>query len=105
MIGWRVAENILNEQSRAAENGSSSSLGALTWSSQLLNVKNKLVTKCHKRARTWMDSSDKRLKIRNMDMRFGTLNVRSLYRAGSLMTVAKEILKYKFDLVGVQDVR
>jgi hypothetical protein len=39
-----------------------------------------------------------------MDMRFGTWNVRSLYRAGSLLAVAKEILKYKLDLVGVQDV-
>jgi hypothetical protein len=38
-------------------------------------------------------------------MRFGTWNVRSLYRAGSVMTVVKEILKYKLDLVGVQDVR
>jgi hypothetical protein len=35
-----------------------------------------------------------------MDMRFGTWNVRSLYRAGSLMTVASEISKYKLDLVG-----
>jgi hypothetical protein len=30
-----------------------------------------------------------------MDMRFGTLNVRSIYRAGSLRAVAKEISKYK----------
>jgi hypothetical protein len=37
-----------------------------------------------------------------MDMRFGTWNVGSLYRAGSLMTVAKEISKYKLDLVGMQ---
>jgi hypothetical protein len=40
-----------------------------------------------------------------MDMRFGTWDVRSLYRAGSLMTVAKEISKYKLHLVGVQEVR
>jgi hypothetical protein len=37
-----------------------------------------------------------------MDMKFVTWNVRSLYRAGSLMTVAKEISKYKLDLVGIQ---
>jgi hypothetical protein len=37
-------------------------------------------------------------------MRFGTCNV-SLYRAGSLMTVLKELSKYKLDLVGVQVVR
>jgi hypothetical protein len=38
-----------------------------------------------------------------MDMRFGTWNVRSLYRAGSLITVATEIAKYKLDLVRVQE--
>jgi hypothetical protein len=37
-------------------------------------------------------------------MRFWTLNVRSLYRTGSLVTVSKELSKYKFDLVGVQEV-
>jgi hypothetical protein len=29
-----------------------------------------------------------------MDMRFGTWNVRSMYRAGSLRAVAEEISKY-----------
>ena len=38
-------------------------------------------------------------------MRFGTWNVRSLYRSGSLMTVARELARYKLDLVGVQEVR
>jgi hypothetical protein len=37
-----------------------------------------------------------------MDMRFGTWNVKSLCRIGSLTTVAKELGKYKLDLVGVQ---
>jgi exonuclease III len=40
-----------------------------------------------------------------MDMRFGTWNVRSLYRAGLLMTVSRELARYKLDLVGVQEVR
>jgi exonuclease III len=40
-----------------------------------------------------------------MDMRFGTWNVRSLYRSGSLKTVARELGKHKLDLVGVQEVR
>jgi exonuclease III len=40
-----------------------------------------------------------------MDMRFGTWNVRSLYRIGSLKTVVRELQKYKLDLVGVQEVR
>jgi hypothetical protein len=41
-----------------------------------------------------------------MDMRFGTWNVRSMYREVSLRAVAEEISKYtcKLDLVGVQEV-
>jgi hypothetical protein len=40
-----------------------------------------------------------------MDMRFGTLNIRSMYRAGSLRTIAEAVSKYQLDLVGVQEVR
>jgi hypothetical protein len=40
-----------------------------------------------------------------MDMRFGTWNVRSMYRTGSLRAVGEEITKYKLDLVGVQEAR
>jgi hypothetical protein len=38
-------------------------------------------------------------------MRFGTSNVRSIYKAGSLKTVARELGKYKVNLMGVQVVR
>jgi hypothetical protein len=34
-------------------------------------------------------------------MRFGTWNVRSTYRAGSLMTVARELSKYELELMGL----
>jgi exonuclease III len=44
-----------------------------------------------KRTSDLTDSLDKRRKQRNMDMRFGTWNVRSLYRVGSLLTVENEI--------------
>jgi hypothetical protein len=37
-----------------------------------------------------------------MDMKSGTWNVRSLYKAGSLMAAVKELSKYTLDLVGVQ---
>ena len=37
-------------------------------------------------------------------MRFGTWNVRSLYRAGSLTAAARELARYKLDLVAVQQV-
>jgi hypothetical protein len=38
-------------------------------------------------------------------MRFGTWNVMSLYRAGSLMAAARELTRYKLNLAGVQEVR
>jgi hypothetical protein len=38
-------------------------------------------------------------------MRVGTCNVRSLYRTDSLTAAAKELSGYKFDLMGVQEVR
>jgi hypothetical protein len=40
-----------------------------------------------------------------MDMRFGTWNVTSFYRIGSLKTVVRELGKCKIVLVGVQEVR
>jgi hypothetical protein len=39
------------------------------------------------------------------DMRFGTWNMRSLYRSWSLMTLTRELVSYILDLVGVQEVR
>jgi hypothetical protein len=39
-----------------------------------------------------------------MDMRLGLWNVRSMYRVGFLMTVARELPRYKLDVVGVQEV-
>jgi hypothetical protein len=60
--------------------------------------------KYHVGPRTWTDSLDKRPKLKKMDMRFGSWNVRSMYRAGSLRAVAKEISKYKLDLVRVKEV-
>jgi len=35
-------------------------------------------------------------------MKSGTLEVRSLYRSGSVTTVARDLARYKLDLVGVQ---
>ena len=39
------------------------------------------------------------------EMRFGKLNVLSLCRSGSLKTVARELARYKLQLVGVQEFR
>jgi hypothetical protein len=40
-----------------------------------------------------------------VDMRFGTWNIKCLYWAGSLVTISKELSKYRLDLVGLQQVR
>jgi hypothetical protein len=40
-----------------------------------------------------------------MDMRFGTWNIRSFYRASSLKTVARELIKYNLDPVAEQEDR
>jgi hypothetical protein len=37
-----------------------------------------------------------------VDIRYGTWNVRSLYRAGSLKTAASELAKYRLVLVSVK---
>ena len=39
------------------------------------------------------------------DMRFGTWSVRSLYRSGSLIKVARELARCKLDLLGIEEVR
>jgi len=44
-------------------------------------------------------------KARKRDLRFGTWNVRSLYRAGSLTAAARELTRFTLDLVGMQEVR
>ena len=36
----------------------------------------------------------------NRDILLGTFDVRSLYRAGSLMAAARELARYKLDIVG-----
>jgi len=38
-------------------------------------------------------------------MSFGIRHVRSLYRAGSFTTAARELARYKLDLVGVEGVK
>jgi hypothetical protein len=57
--------------------------------------KNKPVTKVNKKTRIWTDSSDKGPKPKKMGMKFGTWNVRSMYRAGLLRAVGEQISKYK----------
>jgi hypothetical protein len=48
------------------------------------------VIKCCMRPWTWMDSFEQP-KLRKMDMRFGTWDIRSLCRAGLFITVARDV--------------
>jgi hypothetical protein len=80
-------------------------LWGFAWGLTTLHLKNEFVTKHEIGPRTWTDSLDEKPNRRNMDMRFGLWNVKSLYRAGSLMTISRELSKYKLHLVGVQEAR
>jgi hypothetical protein len=40
-----------------------------------------------------------------MDMRFGTWNIRSLYRTSSLVTASRKLRKYRLDVVRMLEVR
>jgi hypothetical protein len=52
-------------------------LGGWAWGQQPLTIEKKLVTKQLTEPGTWTDSLDKQLKRQNMDMRFGTWNMRN----------------------------
>jgi hypothetical protein len=97
---WRAAANAINKQSREPARGCPPVWGLLVEQTTRRR-KNDSVTKCYTGIRTWTES----VKLRKMDMRPGRWNVRSLYRAGSLMTVEREESKYRLDSVGVQEVR
>ena len=43
-------------------------------------------------------------RSKKRDILLGTWNVRNLYRAGSLTAAARELARYKLDLVSVQEV-
>jgi hypothetical protein len=40
-----------------------------------------------------------------MDIRFGTWNVKSLNKSGSITVATRELARYKLDLVGVKEFR
>ena len=50
-------------------------------------------------------SRSRQARQQKRDLRLGTWNVRSLYRAGSLKAAARELARDKLDLVCVQEVR
>ena len=56
------------------------------------------------RSRTWTDPLVC-CKQWKRDMKFSTWNVRSLCRLGTLVTVARELARYRLNLVGAQKAR
>jgi hypothetical protein len=93
---WMVASNILTKQSQTGDGEWSSSLGVGRGAKSFYHKKISFLRKFTK-GRTWTDSLNKLPKLRKINVRFGTWNIRSRYRTGSLMTVAKELSKYKLD--------
>jgi hypothetical protein len=69
-----------------------------------LTIKNYYVTKHMDKPWTWTDSLVQP-QLWKRDMSFGIWNVSSMYKSGSLMTVTRELAKYKLDSVGGQKVR
>ena len=53
---------------------------------------------------TWIDHLVQP-RQQKRDMRFGTWSIRSLYRESSLTAAARELQRYKLDLVGLQEAR
>jgi hypothetical protein len=88
---WRVAANILNKQT--ADSGGLPAWGlggALTTLPRTTQYLLRITTHSL-RTRHYLAQP----KHWKMDMRFGTWNIRSLYRSGSLKTVARELGMYK----------
>jgi hypothetical protein len=98
---WRVAANILNKQSWTVDSRWSSSSGVGRAANNPPPYNSIFVTKHYTQPRYRMDYLA-RPKHRKKDLRFGTWNVTSLYRSGSLKMVAREFGKYKLNLEGVQ---
>ena len=56
-----------------------------------------------KKPRAWTDTLVRPKQLKS-DVRFGTWNVLSLYGASSLTAAARELARYKLDLLCVQEV-
>ena len=118
---WRVAANIVNKQSWTAKRGGPPACGLV----EVLTTppREKTLLRNIRKARcflwrqnnlevnyspTWISGGVFLAEVscsRKRDIFLGTWNVRSLYRAGSLTAAARELARYKLDLVGVQEVR
>jgi len=101
---WTIAANILNKQSRIAAMVFPPACG-LEEGLTTPPCSNYLLTKhSQTKPRIWSNNSI-RPKQRRTGLRFGSLKVRSRHRAGSLTAAARELVRYKLDLVHVQEIR
>jgi hypothetical protein len=100
---WTTVANTLNKQYRAADKGWSSKLLVLARCKQLLAVAHHVANNSQ-RLRTGTDHFVRTVQSKT-DMRFGTWNVRKLYRSVSLTAAARELARYRLDLLGLHEVR
>ena len=91
--------NILNKQSRTADKWWSSNWGL----GEVLTTPHLIMKQIHV-PRAWTGPLERPQQLKR-DMRFDTWNVRSQHRPGSLTKVARELARYRLELVGVQEVR
>jgi hypothetical protein len=100
---WGVIKNVLNKQLREADKEWSSSMG---FGEVLImrHRKNYCITKRSQLSRNWTQCLGQTNQWKR-DMSCSTWNVRSMYRSRSLTAVARELTRYKLDLVGVEEVR
>ena len=101
---WSVAANILNKKSRTADNVWSSTFGVERGANKPLRKKTGLITKRIHVPRAWTDPLVW-TKEWKRDIRFRRWNVSSLYVSGSLTAVARELARYKLNLLGVQEAK
>ena len=117
---WRIAANILNKQSWTAKRGGPPACGLVEVLTTPPREKTLLRNIRKARCFLWRQNNLEvnysptrnsggvfleevsRSRKRNRDILLGTWKFRSLYRARALMAAARELARYKLDLVGVQ---
>jgi hypothetical protein len=104
MEEWpQIAANILHKQSRTPDKFGPPASGL----GEVLTTPHHKIGLVGKRIyvpRVWTNLEERHTQWKR-DVRFRTWNVKSLYRSGSLSTIASELTRHKLDLEGVQTVK
>jgi len=95
----RLAANVLNKKPRTSDKRWSSSMGL----GEMLTIPHHKTASCYKQKLVPRTLTDPlvRNKQRKRSTKLGTWNVMSLYKAHSHTAAARELARYKLDLVGV----